>query len=303
MVEIRTTDAMGKGLFAIKNIPRGTQILAEVPILAIPAGSQVDLDDDLPAFCAALRDLPKTEWKRLDELYCNTALITLERRAKIREWYKEKGITDKVGAPLNGKKLQDVAKAATKRFAIFLTNRAQMGFADKSDTGVFSYYSRINHSCVPNVHNSYNPGLQRLTLYSVRDVSAGEQITTSYFDSACRTRQQRRQETENWGFVCSCIACSDPSTEPVRARLFKLDQRLALYESPLRKAALSNPSPMARLFARSSMPLSLSEALTDAEELAELLKKQGLEGMPLGRAYVLQLIMMCRVCVTTAYQI
>lgn len=295
-VEIQTTHSMGNGLFAIEDIARGTQILAEVPILAIPPSSQRDMDDDIPAFCAALQDLPKAEWKKLDELHCNTTLVTLARRAKIREWYKEKGITDTNGVTLKGKKLQDVAKAATRRFATFLSNRVQMGPRGECGSGIFSFYSRINHSCAPNVHNAYNPGIQRLTLYSIRDIRAGEQITTSYINSACRTREQRRQETENWGFVCSCLACTDATIEPLRARTFELDQRFALYESPWGGLSLLWTSPMARKSARSAAISGVSEALKDAEELAELLKKQGLEGMALGQAYVHRLFKACRPC-------
>jgi hypothetical protein len=287
MVEIRATDSMGNGLFAIKDIPRGTQILAEVPVLAIPPSSKHDLDDDIPAFCTALQHLPKTKWEKLDGLYCNTGLITPARRAKIRQWYKDEGITDTNGDILKGKKLQDVGKAATKRFAIFLTNRVQMGAVELYGCGVFPLYSRINHSCVPNVHNAYNPGIQRLTVYSIRDIGAGEQITTSYISSAYRTREQRREETENWGFVCSCLACTDTLIEPLRKRMFQLDQRLAAYDSPLRGLMSLDTSPLARMLAP-DMPASVDEALKDADQLVELLKKQGLEGMELCKTYVPQ---------------
>ncbi|KAK3936719.1 hypothetical protein QBC46DRAFT_24732 [Diplogelasinospora grovesii] len=284
MTEIRSTGSMGNGLFATKHIPRATQVLDEVPVLAIPASSELDPDDDIPAFCTALQHLFRTEWKRLDDLHCNTALITPARRATIRQWYKDKGITDNNGDTLKGKKLQDAAKATTKRFAIFLTNRVQMGAQGLYGSGVFPLYSRINHSCVPNVHNAYNPGTQRLTLYSIRDIGAGEQITTSYISSACRTRQQRREETENWGFVCSCLACTDTSIDLLRQRMFELDQRLAAYESPWQRRMDLRTSPLARMLAP-AMPSSVKGALQDAEQLAELLKRQGLEGMELCKTY------------------
>lgn len=278
MTEIRSADSMGKGLFATKDIPRGTQILAEVPILAIPASSEHDQDDDeIDAFCTALQNLPRFEWKRFDDLHCITAHITPARRTTIRQWYRDNGATDSNGDALKGKKLQDAAKATAKRFAIFLSNRVQMGVGGSYGSGVFPLYSRINHSCVPNVHNSYNPGLQRLIVYSIRDIAAGEQITTSYFDSACRTRQQRRKNAmQRWGFVCSCVACTDPPTDLLRQRMLELDQRLAAF------ATLGGirSSPLKRMLAP-AMPSGVQEALRDAEELAELLKRQGLEGMEL----------------------
>lgn len=52
---------MGKGLFAIKDIPRGTRILSEVPIMQIPHASEDDLD--APAFCAVSVPGPSSlEW-------------------------------------------------------------------------------------------------------------------------------------------------------------------------------------------------------------------------------------------------
>ncbi|KAK3937293.1 hypothetical protein QBC46DRAFT_267878 [Diplogelasinospora grovesii] len=159
-----------------------------------------------------------------------------------------------------------------------------MGAVELYGCGVFPLYSRINHSCVPNVHNAYNPGIQRLTVYSIRDIGAGEQITTSYISSAYRTREQRREETENWGFVCSCLACTDTLIEPLRKRMFQLDQRLAAYDSPLRGLMSLDTSPLARMLAP-DMPASVDEALKDADQLVELLKKQGLEGMELCKTY------------------
>ncbi|CAJ2509318.1 Uu.00g143440.m01.CDS01 [Anthostomella pinea] len=64
--------------------------------------------------------------------------------------------------------------------------------------------------------------------------------------------------------------------EPVRQRIFDLDQELAAWEAHGRKG---------RRFAGLSMPASLNEALRSAEELAELLKKQGLEEMELCKTY------------------
>ncbi|KAI0596358.1 hypothetical protein F4775DRAFT_565073 [Biscogniauxia sp. FL1348] len=273
---------MGNGLFAVKDILRGTRIIAEPPILRIPATSQDH--EDLPAFCNALRQLPKAEWKGLDELFCNPTHITLTTRAKVRQWYRDQGITDSNGEVLKGKKLQDVAKATTKRFAIFLTNRVEMGVGGKYGGGLFSLYSRINHSCVPNAHNAYNPNIERLTVHAIRDIRMGEQITVGYIDSACRTHQQRKAMIEPWGFTCSCLACTDPSIDRVKKRMFELDQRLATFDSPIRQMAVLNPSLFARMPAP-PMPKDANEALQNAEELASLLKEQGLEGMELCKTY------------------
>ncbi|KAI1490253.1 hypothetical protein F5X96DRAFT_637198 [Biscogniauxia mediterranea] len=274
---------MGNGLFAVKDIPRGARIIAEPPILRIPTSSQDH--QDLPAFCNALHKLPKAEWKDLDQLFCNQSHITPMTRDKIRQWYRHQGITDSDGEVLKGKKLQDVSKATTKRFAIFLTNRVEMGVGGKYGGGVFALYSRINHSCVPNAHNSYNPSIGRLTVHAIRDIRKDEQITVGYISSACRTLQQRTAEIAPWGFTCSCLACTDPSIERMKKRMLELDQRLAVFDSPLRQMMAGlNPSIFAHM-PPPQMPKTANEALQDAEELASLLKEQGLDGMDLCKTY------------------
>ncbi|KAI1496376.1 hypothetical protein F5X99DRAFT_424715 [Biscogniauxia marginata] len=283
-VEIRSAGSMGNGLFATKDIPRGTRIIAERPILKIAQSSSKGDVGDLPAFCTALQQLPKVEWKHLDQLYCNTSHITPTTRAKTRQWYRDQGISDSNGEVLKGKKLQDIAKAATKRFAIFLTNRVQMGSGGAYGNGVFSLYSRINHSCVPNVHNTYNPNIECLTIHSIRNISASEQITASYISSLCRPRQQRKLEIDIWGFVCSCLACIDPSIDPLRQRAFELDQGLAVFDSPFGRMPGLNELPLVRMLTP-RIPTSVIEALQNAEELVNLLKKQGIEGMELCKTY------------------
>lgn len=274
---------MGNGLFAVRDISRGTRIVAEIPILAIDKASSNE--DDLPLFCAALQHLSKAELRNLDKLYHLDTHDATAVRQQVRQWYRDQGTTDKSGNIIKGKKLQDFAKSTVKRFGIFLANRVEMGVGGAYGSGIFPLYSRVNHSCVPNIHNSYNPNIQRLTTYALRDIAAGEQIFTSYLDSACRTGQQRRQMTlDMWGFVCACHACTDESSEPLRQRMFEIDQRLGAWETPELRRINSNLT----RFGSGLMPGTALEALKDAEELAQLLKMQGLEGMELCKAYVPQ---------------
>ncbi|KAJ6779592.1 hypothetical protein PWT90_08508 [Aphanocladium album] len=275
-VEVRPAGAMGNGLFAVADIPRGTRILEETAIIASPVFSEED--HDLPAFCMELQRLSMAEKKTMDELFYKNSHITTELRGKAREWYRKHIRTDTDGSLLKGKRLQDVSKATVKRFAIFLTNRVQMGMEGAYGCGVFALYSRINHSCIPNAHNAYNASIGRLTVHAIRTIHAGEQITVTYIDGSCRTKKQRNSMLEKWGFVCSCEACTDPSQEVHRQRMHALDQRLAAYSSPMVRL-------MGRLFAEAA-PNNAFEALQDAEELVNLLKGQGLEGMELCKAHV-----------------
>lgn len=275
LVEVRAAGAMGSGLFAVKDIPRGTRIVQETPILALPTSSEGY--GDVPAFCTELQLMTAAEKKTLDELCYNDLHINPEVRGKVRGWYREQGVTDTDGSPLKGKRLQDVSKATVKRFAIFLTNSVQMGIRGVYGCGLFALFSRSNHSCIPNAYNAYNATIKRLTIHAIHDLQAGEQIMVSYIDCACRTKKQRRTMLEAWGFSCGCAACTDSSAEDPRLRLQKLDQHLAMYGN-LQPSGL-----IAKLYARFA-PTNAAEALRDAHELADLLKEQGLEGMDLCHA-------------------
>ncbi|ATY58943.1 TPR domain [Cordyceps militaris] len=265
-VEVRPAGAMGNGLFATCDIPAGSRILAETAMFALSRTSHGP--DCVNAFCTELQRLSLAEKKAFDELYHSTTYhITPVLRSKVREWYKHNVVTDTDGSVLKGKRLQDVSKATVKRFAKFVNNFVEMDLKD-AHGGLFALSSRINHSCIPNAHKSYNPTIGRLTVHSIRAIRPGEQITVSYFENACRPKQERVFLLQRrWGFSCSCLACTDPGIENGRKRMYQLDQRLAAY------TFLS--------ILRLDSPENDSEALDDAQELITLLKEQGLEGMGL----------------------
>lgn len=69
-----------------------------------------------------------------------------------------------------------------KVLAIYAAN----AFVDK-----FPLVSRINHSCPPNIHFSFNSKLGRETFHAIRDITASEELTIMYIDGTNRTRAQR----------------------------------------------------------------------------------------------------------------
>ncbi|EGX91951.1 TPR domain protein [Cordyceps militaris CM01] len=271
-VEVRPAGAMGNGLFATCDIPAGSRILAETAMFAL--SRTYHGPDCVNAFCTELQRLSLAEKKAFDELYHSTYHITPVLRSKVREWYKHNVVTDTDGSVLKGKRLQDVSKATVKRFAKFFNNFVEMDPKD-AHGGLFALSSRINHSCIPNAHQSYNPTIGRLTVHSIRAIRPGEQITVSYFENACRPKPERAFLLQRrWRFSCSCLACTDPGIENGRKRMRQLDQRLAVYACPL-----------ARFILRMDSPENDSEALDDAQELITLLKEQGLEEMGLCNTY------------------
>jgi hypothetical protein len=113
-------------------------------------------------------------------------------------------------------------------------HRRVLGFHKANNfEDVFWLGSRINHSCIPNVHFAYNPWLEQETFHAVRDIAAGEELTVSYNLGANRTRSQRQAELDMWGFVCTCPVCehteSGREKERKREQLFELEQELTIY--------------------------------------------------------------------------
>lgn len=282
-VQVRSAGTMGNGVFATRDIPQGTRIISETPILMISASDEVHMER---AFCAAWHNLYVEERTKLDQLSYVPSLVAQANRDAIRQWYKDNRITASDGQVLRGKRLQDASKAMAKRLVIFITNRVQMGHSPVPRTGLFPWYSRFNHSCIPNSYHSYNPTIGRLTIHSTRDVRAGEQLFVSYIDGACRTASERQAELDTWGFECTCEACTIKSNDVIRRRVFDIERDLAAaaYELPLARWASRSDS--FALEMAKTMPAKKKEALSLAVELANLLQQQGLEGMNLCRAYV-----------------
>ena len=99
----------------------------------------------------------------------------------------------------------------------------------------------------------------------------------SYVNYACRTQQQRAQDLVRRGVVCCCEACADPAVDILRRRSFELDQGLIAYaKTQIRTIGNGVPPSLSP-----HIPKSPAEALKFAQELVELLEKQGIEGIEL----------------------
>lgn len=78
-----------------------------------------------------------------------------------------------------------------------------------------------NHSCEPNAFVSFSREGGRALLVALRQISAGEQVTISYFPLAQRMPDTRaRQEClqHKYSFTCQCSACTDGQDAARKAR-------------------------------------------------------------------------------------
>ena len=95
--------------------------------------------------------------------------------------------------------------------------------------------SRINHSCIPNAHFSWNSNIERETLHAVKDILEGEEITISYCP-AIRTLDERKSDLESYLFTCRCPACRRDQRFGImsqirRLQMLDLDHKIADFQN------------------------------------------------------------------------
>ncbi|KAF1952906.1 TPR domain protein, partial [Byssothecium circinans] len=201
LVEMRKSTGKGLGIFAIADIPRGTRVIAEAALLKIDRNN-TDARNILYAF-ESLSASQQGSYLELHGFACAAFRHAAEQEM--------------------GRSWQEMPELQRRVLAIFAAN----AFGD-----VFLLGSRINHSCIPNIHFAYNSILEKETFHAVRDITAGEELTISYNNGVNRTKSQRQAELDNWGFICTCAACEitaeGKEREAKRVQLFSLDQELAI---------------------------------------------------------------------------
>ncbi|XP_014552346.1 hypothetical protein COCVIDRAFT_110478 [Bipolaris victoriae FI3] len=195
--EVRKIPGKGYGCFALASIPRGTRILEDNPLLAIPSGAYLksDIED------AAARLTPEQK-----KLYFS---LHSGHGQDPRQWPSK--IHDSV-EPRERQRIEEqhaarIGKEATW-MSIFQTNCMEM---DKG-AAVFPHAARFNHSCNPNACFSWNPSINKETIHVMNDVAAGEEITISYCDMT-HDKPSRSYELKHYGFVCDCPACAGDEDE------------------------------------------------------------------------------------------
>ncbi|OAA38951.1 TPR domain protein [Beauveria brongniartii RCEF 3172] len=280
LVEIRPAGDLisGLGLFAVREIPRGTRIIEEAPMIVLPDTQSID--DKLDAFCSAFQQLTEAERSIFDQLHCDYSDdMTPKLLNAVRRWRRRNLTHDTDGNWLDERRCTEVSHIIYDRFYIFLANCVYFGVGNVSDKGLFALFSRINHSCVPNAYWAFNAAIERLTVHAIRHIRVGEQITISYIKDPIAPKQVRTFMLAPWKFSCSCAACTDPAMEARIGRIQELKRLLALYDAKYK----SMDKALAEFSV--SMPPKM-EALPAAMELVALLEKQGIAGMELASAYV-----------------
>lgn len=169
----------GTGLIATSEIAAGTRISSEKPFLAIAECDLDRLDDKLAK-------LPQAD-RQLFESFHHHPKYKSGRKGDNWTW------------SLNS-----------------LPFEPKLEGKEQPSRGLFLVACRINHSCTPNCHPSWNEEIKRFTIHSIRDIKKGEEITIAYAyhsESFCTRAQRRSWLKRNFVFDCVCEVCSLPDPE------------------------------------------------------------------------------------------
>jgi hypothetical protein len=228
--EIKLVSGKGQGVFAWRDIPRGTRIISEKPLFSIPQTDGCS-PSDIQAPFEKLSSQDKSSFFDLHDANVPNC---------------------------------------SRVVSIFRTNCMDQG----DGAGIFLVISRINHSCLPNAHFSFNENTNEQTIHAIKDIKGGEEILISYSKSF-HTATERHEQLEQYAFQCTCEAC-EPKTsfwrnsDRRRRRMFQCDQDIAIWDQMSGSAALltRKPHPMGAI-----------------EDLIELLEQEGLTHGDLSRTY------------------
>ncbi|KAJ7799295.1 hypothetical protein B0H14DRAFT_2903803 [Mycena olivaceomarginata] len=86
-------------------------------------------------------------------------------------------------------------------------------------SSVYKNTSRLNHSCSPNTAPHFDMASFSSSLYAVRDIAAGEELTFQYVPTGT-SAAKRNKALRPYDFVCTCSACTDaPASDARRAAI------------------------------------------------------------------------------------
>jgi hypothetical protein len=177
MYALEDVPGKGKGFVAIENIPRGTRILSEPPVITTP---ELQRDD---------------EWLK-SHISQQVASLSEHQRQSFLTLYN----------------LYPYQNIAEQSLGIIRTNSLPIG-ANGIEGGIFLDACRINHSCDNNAQKHWNQYIERHTVHALRDIPKGEEITICYLghNNSREIRQKKLQD--KFGFLCSCLLCLLPEQQ------------------------------------------------------------------------------------------
>ncbi|KAK7531932.1 uncharacterized protein J3D65DRAFT_529095, partial [Phyllosticta citribraziliensis] len=192
--ELRQIPGRGTAVFATRDICRGTFIMTESPILVMEKG--MDASDVMQVFQQYTK-LTSQEMERFLSLYASDHSI--QKALDSLKAKFEAGQVDERTMSYSTLISRVAGVAWTNSYAVDEGNVA---------SAVFVEQSRLNHSCLHNAGYDYKLERGVQALEAVRDIVAGEEITTCY----CAVDGQKQASRgailkAEYGFDCLCPLC------------------------------------------------------------------------------------------------
>jgi len=187
--EVVPIEGRGFAAVATRDLALGEIILAETPVLS----------------CRT--DEPGEAWREM--LYAEFERLTPEAQAEVM------ALHDTL-----------ITKPEKSVEGILFTNAIGRQLA-KFDMALLLKVSRFNHSCSPNVEQSWDEDAGQAHLIAAEPISAGEELFTHYVELREPRKERQQKLLEGYGFVCDCRACRTSDVETSdrrRVRLKRLDE-------------------------------------------------------------------------------
>ena len=203
---IREVPGKGRGLFATRKIKEGQVILDEYPLITLPDGIKLvdfmvrhypKLDQDTKDKILRLHD-PAENFKDLDS---KTVEKLISKDQKRQLW------------------MEAESDEMIKIFRIICHNAFHIcwdsSLCSNIETGLYSQFSLINHSCNPNSLTTWvNGDFKRHQVRALKTIEKEEEINLRYCYSyneefQYRTRDLRRKKLfDDMAFMCQVSECS-----------------------------------------------------------------------------------------------
>ncbi|CAF2045617.1 BnaA09g29220D [Brassica napus] len=210
-VEIKKSEASGRGLFATKNIVVGALILVtkgvatERGIIGSEESGEkaqmvmwknfVEEVTKSVRRCDRTRRLVSSLSTGEEEEKLEIPDISLFRPEEASETCREDLDMEKLLSILDVNSLVEDAVSAK----VLGKNKEYYG------VGLWTLASFMNHSCLPNARRVHVGDYA--VVHASRDIKAGEEITFAYFDVLSSPLEKRKEMAESWGFSCGCNRC------------------------------------------------------------------------------------------------
>jgi hypothetical protein len=176
LYEIKPASGKGLGMFAIKKIKQGTEIIREE---AIFKGSR--------------------SWFSKHAMF---NLVSDEKKSRFVALHSQCNCGKEKCEETDFQKIWDA-----NSFEIILVPPLPLPI-DYAGPFVYLLASRINHDCAPNTTRGFTEKCQ-IVFKANKDIQVGEEITTDYVGQALRSVAARRQWLlKKYQFTCICQACT-----------------------------------------------------------------------------------------------